>query len=144
MAGWTRFELATFCVTGRRSNQLSYHPGRERTANVEREVGKSSAVCAPVAANPRGRLIADAPGVRVEISLVLLEADHHGPAADFAIVIEFDGQFLRRRSGDFELFEARRAGDGDEAGAHGIFPCRWKEVRLSRQAQVSSGGSSAG
>ena len=26
MAGWTRLELATFCVTGRRSNQLSYHP----------------------------------------------------------------------------------------------------------------------
>ena len=30
MAGWTRFELATFCVTGRRSNQLSYHPVWER------------------------------------------------------------------------------------------------------------------
>ena len=26
MAGVTRLELATFCVTGRRSNQLSYTP----------------------------------------------------------------------------------------------------------------------
>ena len=26
MAGWTRLELATSCVTGRRSNQLNYHP----------------------------------------------------------------------------------------------------------------------
>ena len=26
MAGWTGLEPATFCVTGRRSNQLSYHP----------------------------------------------------------------------------------------------------------------------
>src|SRR4051812_36867486 len=25
-AGWTRLELATSCVTGRRSNQLNYHP----------------------------------------------------------------------------------------------------------------------
>lgn len=36
MAGWTRLELATFCVTGRRSNQLSYHPvKRERGRNVD-------------------------------------------------------------------------------------------------------------
>ncbi len=28
MAGWTGLEPATFCVTGRRSNQLSYHPVR--------------------------------------------------------------------------------------------------------------------
>ena len=26
VAGWTRLELATSCVTGRRSNQLNYHP----------------------------------------------------------------------------------------------------------------------
>ena len=26
MAGWTRLELAASCVTGRRSNQLNYHP----------------------------------------------------------------------------------------------------------------------
>ena len=32
MAGWTGLEPATFCVTGRRSNQLSYHPAVERTA----------------------------------------------------------------------------------------------------------------
>ena len=25
MARWTRFELATLCVTGRYSNQLNYH-----------------------------------------------------------------------------------------------------------------------
>jgi hypothetical protein len=32
LAGWTGLEPATFCVTGRRSNQLSYHPeiGKER------------------------------------------------------------------------------------------------------------------
>ena len=29
MAGWTGLEPATFCVTGRRSNQLSYHPGKK-------------------------------------------------------------------------------------------------------------------
>lgn len=34
MAGWTRLELATFCVTGRRSNQLSYHPEVGEPANV--------------------------------------------------------------------------------------------------------------
>ena len=28
MAGWTRFELATSDVTGRRSNQLNYHPAK--------------------------------------------------------------------------------------------------------------------
>ena len=33
MAGWTRLELATFCVTGRRSNQLSYHPVRGKKVN---------------------------------------------------------------------------------------------------------------
>jgi hypothetical protein len=31
MAGWTGLEPATFCVTGRRSNQLSYHPEMGRT-----------------------------------------------------------------------------------------------------------------
>jgi hypothetical protein len=31
MAGWTGLEPATFCVTGRRSNQLSYHPVMGRT-----------------------------------------------------------------------------------------------------------------
>ena len=40
MAGWTGLEPATFCVTGRRSNQLSYHPG---------EPGKSSKVESPKA-----------------------------------------------------------------------------------------------
>jgi hypothetical protein len=36
MAGWTGLEPATFCVTGRRSNQLSYHPvRRERERTVE-------------------------------------------------------------------------------------------------------------
>lgn len=43
MAGWTGLEPATFCVTGRRSNQLSYHPGiGKRAANVESEKCKSS------------------------------------------------------------------------------------------------------
>src|SRR5690606_24694151 len=38
MAGWTGLEPAAFCVTGRRSNQLSYHPvtGKRRR---ERRVG---------------------------------------------------------------------------------------------------------
>ena len=31
MAGWTGLEPAAFCVTGRRSNQLSYHPVREKS-----------------------------------------------------------------------------------------------------------------
>jgi hypothetical protein len=45
MAGWTRLELATFCVTGRRSNQLSYHPvKRERGRNVDSDLGMSSVV----------------------------------------------------------------------------------------------------
>jgi hypothetical protein len=36
LAGWTGLEPAAFCVTGRRSNQLSYHPETgKRTANVE-------------------------------------------------------------------------------------------------------------
>ncbi len=47
MAGWTGLEPATFCVTGRRSNQLSYHPvRRERERTVKTEVGKSSVVLA--------------------------------------------------------------------------------------------------
>ena len=32
MAGWTGLEPAAFCVTGRRSNQLSYHPVRGKEA----------------------------------------------------------------------------------------------------------------
>ena len=48
MAGWTRLELATFCVTGRRSNQLSYHPvNRERGRNVDSEEGVSSVLLCP-------------------------------------------------------------------------------------------------
>lgn len=36
MAGWTGLEPATFCVTGRRSNQLSYHPeiGKEAERRI--------------------------------------------------------------------------------------------------------------
>ena len=45
MAGWTRLELATFCVTGRRSNQLSYHPiNRKRGRNVDSDLVMSSVV----------------------------------------------------------------------------------------------------
>ena len=45
MAGWTGLEPATFCVTGRRSNQLSYHPVKwERERNVESEENESSVV----------------------------------------------------------------------------------------------------
>jgi hypothetical protein len=45
MAGWTGLEPATFCVTGRRSNQLSYHPVKwERRRNVGLRGGESSAV----------------------------------------------------------------------------------------------------
>ena len=35
MAGWTRLELATSCVTGRRSNQLNYHPARNNIINCK-------------------------------------------------------------------------------------------------------------
>ncbi len=38
MAGWTGLEPAAFCVTGRRSNQLSYHPEWEKSA--KRRVGR--------------------------------------------------------------------------------------------------------
>lgn len=45
MAGWTGLEPATFCVTGRRSNQLSYHPvNRERRRNVGSRRCESSVV----------------------------------------------------------------------------------------------------
>ncbi len=45
LAGWTGLEPATFCVTGRRSNQLSYHPENcERAANVGSGESESSAV----------------------------------------------------------------------------------------------------
>ncbi len=44
MAGWTGLEPATFCVTGRRSNQLSYHPVTGKCANVGFEGGTSSVV----------------------------------------------------------------------------------------------------
>ena len=45
LAGWTGLEPAAFCVTGRRSNQLSYHPvKRERGRNVDSDLGKSSVV----------------------------------------------------------------------------------------------------
>jgi hypothetical protein len=38
MAGWTGLEPAAFCVTGRRSNQLSYHPEiGKRRAKLEPE-----------------------------------------------------------------------------------------------------------
>lgn len=39
MAGWTGLEPATFCVTGRRSNQLSYHPVKGKEA--ERRFSKT-------------------------------------------------------------------------------------------------------
>jgi hypothetical protein len=58
LAGWTRLELATFCVTGRRSNQLSYHPVvRERGRNVDLAGGLSSVVWKL----PRGR-----PGEKIQ------------------------------------------------------------------------------
>ena len=41
MAGGTRLELATSCVTGRRSNQLSYTPGKGRE-NVAEVFSRSS------------------------------------------------------------------------------------------------------
>lgn len=39
MAGWTGLEPATFCVTGRRSNQLSYHPDLGRKVIFRRTTG---------------------------------------------------------------------------------------------------------
>ncbi len=106
LAGWTRLELATFCVTGRRSNQLSYHPVRERRANVGREVGKSSVVCAGAGADSKPALFVDAARFRLDFVLVALEENHHGAAADFAIVIEFCRQFFPRRNRDLEALQA--------------------------------------
>ncbi len=49
LAGWTGLEPATFCVTGRRSNQLSYHPKNwERRRNVGLTEDESSVVFPPV------------------------------------------------------------------------------------------------
>ncbi len=39
MAGVTGLELATFCVTGRRSNQLNYTPKTERPTVIKKMVG---------------------------------------------------------------------------------------------------------
>ncbi len=45
MAGWTGLEPAAFCVTGRRSNQLSYHPKKGKGGEtVEFAGAKSSAL----------------------------------------------------------------------------------------------------
>jgi hypothetical protein len=39
--------------------------------------------------------------------------------------------------------EARWADDGEETGAHGIFPGRWERVLSSSQLQSSNGGGTA-
>lgn len=45
MAGWTGLEPAAFCVTGRRSNQLSYHPVKGKGGETVEFAGfKSSAL----------------------------------------------------------------------------------------------------
>ena len=44
MAGWTGLEPAAFCVTGRRSNQLSYHPNKGKRRKLETAQAKSRAV----------------------------------------------------------------------------------------------------
>jgi hypothetical protein len=57
MAGWTRLELATSDVTGRRSNQLNYHPVRKAhdftfaSGIVKKQIEKTfprDAICAYV------------------------------------------------------------------------------------------------
>ena len=56
VAGWTGLEPATFCVTGRRSNQLSYHPvDWERARTLGSTKGESSAVF-PLSAKSRRRI----------------------------------------------------------------------------------------
>ena len=75
---------------------------------------------------------------------VAVDENHHRAAADFAVVIEFHRQFLRRRCDDLKAQKAGRTGEVDETGWQGIFPCRCREAWLSRQPQLSSGGSSAG
>ncbi len=81
MAGWTGLEPAAFCVTGRRSNQLSYHPEGERRANVEREGGKSS-VFEP---GPEGEsgpvLLVGSARFRANLAVLLLNENRHRPAA---------------------------------------------------------------
>ena len=46
MAGPTRFELATSCVTGRRSNQLNYDPAEEVYAINCRTIGNALGILA--------------------------------------------------------------------------------------------------
>jgi hypothetical protein len=40
VAGWTGLEPAAFCVTGRRSNQLSYHPNKGEEAEARNRTGQ--------------------------------------------------------------------------------------------------------
>jgi len=51
--------------------------------------------------------------------LILLKQDDHRAAADLAIVVEFSGKLAAGRRRYIKGFEATRAGDGAEMGAHG-------------------------
>ena len=42
MAGWTGLEPATSCVTGRRSNQLNYHPVGDKFVRFIKDVFRKS------------------------------------------------------------------------------------------------------
>ena len=105
MAGWTGLEPAAFCVTGRRSNQLSYHPVPERRANVDREIGKSSAVCAGGGSGRPPPLFVDTARFRPGLLSIAFDEDHHRAAADLAVVIELRRQFFRRRSRDLKALQ---------------------------------------
>ncbi len=48
LAGWTGLEPATFCVTGRRSNQLSYHPVRGKRREQKEPAALSSSVVSEI------------------------------------------------------------------------------------------------
>lgn len=49
-------------------------------------------------------------GIGHDFAEFLVEMDHHGTAADFAVVVDFAGGFLRSRERHVEEFEAGGAG----------------------------------
>ena len=59
---------------------------------------------------------AEAAGLGGDVAVEFIEADDHGAAADFAIVVPFCGEFCDGGRVDAEFLEAEWADDGD----HGV------------------------